>query len=111
VLERLQHTIEPLLVAVTELETEALSASLIADIIERGQFRPEENEALAHWFARFLTHREALWAIINEVDAQLDIPLRSIHSKRQWQLFVFGYAAACLLVRQDRFLLRKLACY
>ena len=89
-LERLKHTIEPLLDAVPSLEADALSSSAVSAIVDRKHFRPEENEAIAHWFARFLTQRDVLWTVINEVDAQLDVPLRCIESTSQWQHFVLG---------------------
>lgn len=105
----LAHTINALLTAVPELEAQALPETSRESIVKRGFFRPDENEAVAHWFARFLTQREALWAVINEVDASLDLPLRQLKSATHWRLFVLGYAAACLLVRQDRFLLQHFA--
>lgn len=102
-------TVITLLEAVPQLEADALSAAQLTRIVERGFFRPSEDEALGLWFARFLTQREMLWAVINEVDAMIDVPLKSIQSTDQWRLFLTGYGAACLLVRQDRFLLQRFA--
>lgn len=102
-------TVRSLMDAVPQLEADALGADQLGAIVARGVFRPAEDEAIGHWFARFLSQRDALWAVINEADAAIDVPLWRIRDKAQWRPFVIGYAAACLLVRQDRFLLQRFA--
>lgn len=105
----LAATVESLMTAVPQLEADALSEEALAEIVERGVFRPAQDEALGHWFARFLSLRDALRAVINEADAAIDVPLWRIRDTQRWRSFVVGYAAACLLVRQDRFLLQRFA--
>ena len=75
----------------------------------RGWFRPEEEEALTLWFARFLTARAALWQVIGEVRAALPGDPTRASSDEEWRAIVPGYAAACLLVRLDRSLVEQLA--
>lgn len=105
----LHSTVVSLMEAVPQLEATAMSADDLQEIVARGFFRPSDDEEIAHWFARFLTQREALWAVINEVDAGINVPLGSLRETEQWRQFLLGYAAACLLVRQDRFLLFSVA--
>lgn len=105
----LHSTVASLIDAVPQLAASAMPAQTLATIVERGVFRPAEDEQLGHWFARFLTQREALWAVINDADAALDVPLWRIQEREQWRVFLVGYAAACLLVQQDRFLLQRFA--
>ena len=105
----LQPTVLGLIDAVPNLERSALAQQEIREIVARGYLRPAEDEKLIHWFARYLTQREALWSVINEIDASIDVPLRELHGIDHWRAFLLGYAAACMLVRQDRFLLTTLA--
>ena len=42
------------------LRADAPTKSELQAIIDQGEFRPTENEAIAYWFARFLTIRESL---------------------------------------------------
>jgi hypothetical protein len=106
---RAQQTVIALMDAVSELEAAAPTADALKEVLARGFFRPTEEEKLAHWFARFLTQREALWAVIDEVDQSIDVPLNQIREPEHLRRFLPGYAAACLLVRQDRFLLAEVA--
>lgn len=107
--DQLCATVVSLMDAVPALELTAPSDEERAAIIDRGFFRPAENEAIAHWFARFLSQREVLWAVVNEIDESFSVPLSKLKSPNDWRRFVIGYSAACLLVRQDRFLLSQLA--
>ena len=91
--------------AVAQLEHDAPSRPFLDAIIERGDFRPAEDEAIGFWFARFLTARDNLWSIINEVGDVLDDPTRPPESLQKLRFFLVGYAAVCLLVRIDRVLL------
>ena len=91
--------------AVAQLEQDAPSRPFLDTIIERGEFRPAEDEAIGFWFARFLTARDNLWSIINDVRDVLDDPTRPSESLQKLRFFLVGYAAVCLLVRIDRVLL------
>ncbi len=91
--------------AVAQLEQDAPPRAFLDAIIERGEFRPAEDEAIGFWFARFLTARDNLWSIINDVRDVLDDPTRPSESLQKLKYFLVGYAAVCLLVRIDRVLL------
>jgi len=106
VLEKLSDTIRGLIEAASELQDDAPQQGLLEDIVARGEFRPAEDEAIGFWFARFLSIRESLWSVIEDVQVELDKP-----SDRQDALrfFLLGYAAACVLVRMDRLLLFTVA--
>ena len=95
--------------AVAQLQEDAPSRSFIEAITERGDFRPAEDEAIGFWFARFLTARDNLWSIINDVRDVLDDPTRPSESRHKLRFFLVGYAAMCLLVRIDRILLFEVA--
>ena len=105
----LVESVTGLIEAVATLIDDAPSAGDLREIIANGFFRPAQNETLAHWFARFLTQREALWDVIDQVDSAIDVPLQHLRSDAHWRWFLLGYAAACLLVRQDRCLLEQVA--
>jgi hypothetical protein len=80
----------------------------VARAAERGWFTPEEDDRLRGWFARYLTARAGLLETIEELRpsaagrAAVDEPTRV-------RTFVVVFAAACLLVRAGRFLVRELA--
>ena len=71
-LETLSDTVKDLVDAAAQLENDALSKSQLDKIIARGAFRPAEDEAIGFWFARFLSARESLWAVMQEVLSVLD---------------------------------------
>ena len=102
----MSDAIAGLIVAASQLEEDAPTAAQLAEIIERGEFRRAEDGAIGFWFARFLTARENLWAIIEEIRAVLDRPVPIVGMQKELRLFLVGYAAVCLLVRIDRLLLR-----
>lgn len=102
----MSDAIAGLIVAATQLEEDAPSAAQLAAIVARGEFRPAEDEAIGFWFARFLTTRENLWAIIEEIRAVLDRPVPIVGTQKELRMFLVGYAAVCLLVRIDRLLLK-----
>ncbi len=77
----------------------------------RGHYRPDEEAELIAWFARFLTLREGLWQVIEEVSEPLDGDLDRIESDDHWRLFLLGYAAACAVVRLDRLLVEDVAAH
>jgi hypothetical protein len=96
-LDTLADIIRGLIASTTQLQDDAPSQSQLADIIARGDFRPSEDEAIGFWFARFLTARENLRAVIDEVQSEVD--------ESELRYFLIGYAAVCLLIRIDRMLL------
>ena len=96
-LETLADIIRGLIASTTQLQDDAPSQSQLTDIIARGDFRPSEDEAIGFWFARFLTARENLRAVIDEVQSEID--------ESELRCFLIGYAAVCLLIRIDRMLL------
>lgn len=108
-LSTLSDDIRGLLNAVGQLEEDAPPRPLLDEIVSRGDFRPSEDEAIGFWFARFLTARENLWSIINDVRDVLDDPTRRSDSEQKLRFFLVGYAAVCLLIRIDRFLLFEVA--
>ena len=101
----LSDTIRGLIEAADALERDAPPETLLAKIVERGAFRPSEDEAVGFWFARFLSIRASLWAVIEEVLEVYDRPLFAIDYRKDLRLFLIGYAAVCLLVRIDRSML------
>ncbi len=76
--------------------------------IERGHFRPEEEQRLREWFARYLTARAGLLETIDELTPLAGEEGGPGHSVRL-RAFVVAYAAACLLVRAARFLVGEFA--
>ncbi len=100
-------TLHSLIVPVDELLAENMN--FIPEVIERGLFRPSEDEALAHWYAKYLSLRGELWSIIKHCNEIAAVPLSGIRSDEQWRCFVIAYSAACQLVRIDRFFLFELA--
>ncbi len=107
--DRLSDTIRGLQDGVSALHEDAPTASQLAAIVERGDFRPTEDEAIGFWFARFLTLRESLWSVIEEVLDILDKPLTEIKEEDDLRYFLPGYAAVCLLIRLDRLMLFEVA--
>ena len=105
----LSDTIRGLIVAADDLEQDAMSVAALDEIIRRGEFRPDEDEAIGYWFARFLSVRESLWDVIEDVLEVLDKSISDIRGKRDWKYFLVGYAAVCVLIRIDRLLLFKVA--
>ena len=81
----------------------------IARAVACGHFRPAEEERLQLWLARFLTVRQGLWEVVEEGRSAIGSDLEQIAAGAQWKLFLAGYAAACLIVRLDRFLVEELA--
>ena len=98
-----------LLQATDELVADALPEAEVEKIIARGKLRPAEDEALGFWFARFLSVRDTLWEVIEDVLEILDKPMEHIKGREDWKYFLIGYAACCLLIRMDRLLLFRLA--
>lgn len=94
--------------AAESLET-SVDRSDLAAAVARGAFRPAEDERLKAWQGRFLSVRGALWEVIGDLSAAVGEDLASLSRRDEWRCFLLGYAAACLLVRLDRFLVEELA--
>lgn len=95
--------------SITNLESVDQEREDIKQAIARGYFRPQEDQRLWNWFARFLTVREGLWEIIDEVSDALHYDINLIEHIEDWRYLVSGYAAACLLARMDHFLVDDIA--
>lgn len=108
-LQTLSTSIRGLQNAAGQLAEDAPSRSTLDEIVEHGEFRPSEDEAIGFWFARFLTARDNLWSIINDVRDVLDDPTKPSDSEAKLRFFLVGYAATCLLVRIDRIMLFDVA--
>ncbi|MDJ0917042.1 MAG: YiiX/YebB-like N1pC/P60 family cysteine hydrolase [Woeseiaceae bacterium] len=106
-LQKLTDTVDGLIDAAALLKRDQPGADELQAIIERGEFRPAEDEAIGYWFARYLTVRESLWAVIDDVRELLGG--RTAKSDEDMRLFVVGYAAACALVGVDRVMLFDVA--
>ena len=107
-LKTLASTVEGLIQAASQLSADAPSGDYLAGIIERGEFRPLENEAIGYWFARYLTIRESLWSVIDDGRQAMDDPSLTDKDDRL-RYFLVGYAAACVLVGIDRVMLFDVA--
>ncbi len=105
----LKATVRGLLRATDLLIEDALDAGQREEICARGSFRPGQDEAIGYWFARFLTIRDGLWGVLDDVRAAIHEPMKDVQDVPSWRVFMFGYAAACALVRIDRFLLFEFA--
>jgi len=108
-LQILCDTIKGLLEAADQLQNDAPPKSQLQSIISRGEFRPAEDEAIGFWFARFLTVRESLWLVIEDVLAVIETPTPAIEERSDLRYFLLGYAAVCILVRIDRLMLFEVA--
>ncbi len=106
---RLIQSVYTLWEASDQLEKDAPSPESLDAIISAGIIRPGENESLGFWFARFLSVRQGLWEVIDDALAAAGENKLTLSDDEYWRLFVVGYSAACLLIRNDRFLLFKIA--
>lgn len=107
--ENFSASIRSLQAAADDLERDAPSPQQILEIVERGELRPSEDEQFGYWFARFLSIRDSLWSVIEEVLEVLDKPVEQIRGESDWKYFLVGYAALCLLIRIDRVMLFRVA--
>ncbi len=101
----LGRTIRGLIDAADQLQDDAPPRSQLEEIVARGEFRPAEDEAIGFWFARFLTVRDNLWNVINDVRTILYNPAEPISDDDEQRYFLVGYAAVCILIRLDRVML------
>lgn len=106
-LQTIVDTAAGLVDATALLREDAPTDKQLAPIIERGELRPSEDEALGYWFARYLTIREALWSVIDDVRGLLDKDTPT--DAEELRFFVAGYAAVCALVGIDRLMLFDVA--
>jgi hypothetical protein len=106
-LQTLADTVQGLIEAASLLKADAPTAQQLHQIIGRGEFRPAEDEAIGYWFARFLTIRESLWSVIDDVRIRLSGTKSSTDQEHRY--FIVGYAAVCVLVGLDRFMLFDVA--
>ena len=106
-LQELVDTVEGLIDASVLLKKDKATPVELEAIISRGEFRPAEDEALRFWFARYITVRESLWQVIDDIREILGG--RTISTDDEIRLFLVGYAAACTLVGVDRVMLFELA--
>ncbi len=103
-----RRAVSALAAAVDEIDA-TIPAEMIANAVDRGIFRPQEEAALLAWFARFLTIRSELWEVIGDVSAPVNGRVEGIFDTEEWRCFVLGYTSACLVVRLDRTLLESVA--
>ncbi len=106
-LQTLAHTVEGLIDAAALLKADGPTKAELQAIIERGEFRPTEDEAIGYWFARYLTIRESLWTVIADISGILEGTKSS--NDEELRYFLVGYAAACVLVGIDRVMLFDVA--
>ena len=87
---------------------DAFSQEKLFQIISNGLFSPAEDEEISYWFARFLTVRRNLWQIVDLCINNAG-GMNNLSEKYDYQYFVLGYGAVCLLIRMDRFLINDVA--
>jgi uncharacterized protein YycO len=88
--------------AVTEIRSQCKEA------IKRQYFKPEEEAMLQTWFSDFLRTRQYLWYSIRDLQALLDNNYLN-PTETQKPFLLVGFCAACLLVRIDFFLIKRVA--
>ena len=95
-----------------ELEQEAVAAAPeLKEIIAAQYLTPGHDERIKQWFTKFLSLRESLWEIIDEVHEQAAININDIKTDDEYRLFIIGFTAACQVVRLDRLLLDRVAAH
>ncbi len=90
-LQTLTDSVTGLIEAAASLKDDAPTRAELDAIIKEGKFRPAEDESIGYWFARYLTIRESLWDVINDVQGQLGGTKSS--NDEELRLFLVGYAA------------------
>ncbi|MBT8142060.1 MAG: hypothetical protein HKN88_03320 [Gammaproteobacteria bacterium] len=106
---QLSRTLASLIELVPEVEQDAIAPQELQLIIEAKYFRPEQDERITEWFAKFLTIRGNLWDIIDTAHEEVTVGLKNLSTYEEYQMFVIGYVTACHVVRLDRFLLEQFA--
>lgn len=107
-LSSLSDSMRGLLDAASDIATDAPSRPWLEQIVARGEFRPDEDEYIGFWLARYLSVRGSLWEVIGDVLAELGDPAAATDT-RELRHFLIGYCAICLLVRIDRVFLFDVA--
>ena len=97
-----------LLDAADDVEGDAPSRPWLEAIVDHGEFRPDEDELIGFWLARYLSVRSSLWEVIHEARVELGDPATATET-RELRTFLIGYCAICLLVRIDRIFLFDVA--
>ena len=111
-IQRLVRVLCSIELMVPELEQEAITAAPeLKEIIAAQYFTPGQDERIKQWFTKFLSLRESLWEIIDEVHEQAAININDIKTDNEYRLFVVGFVTACQVVRLDRLLLEKVAAH
>jgi hypothetical protein len=108
-LASLSETIGGLIDAASRVQADTPTRTQLDTIVAHGEFRPSEDEAIGFWFARFLTLRESLRTVVDDVRTILDKPTVAIKHDHELHFFLIGYAAVCSLIRIDRILLSEVA--
>ncbi len=88
---------------------EVISKVDLDEVIKRNHLTPKEDISLKYWFAKFLTLRANLWEIVDEIESSFDSDIKQIKTNKDWELFIIGYASACLLVTMSRRMIDEVA--
>ncbi len=108
IIQRQVQALNSLNDSIPTLEKEAMTQEQLQNIINNQLFSPAEDETIAYWFARFITIRRNLWAIVDTAIANTK-SMAELSATHDWHYFVIAYSAVCSLVRIDRFLLNVVA--
>lgn len=108
-LDRLYSTFRALHQASEQLDADTPSTETLNGIIESGLARPDDDELLSYWFARYLSVRQSLWNLINDCIDSHDKQAPGLSDEQVWSHFVIGYCSACLLIRNDQIFLFDIA--
>lgn len=95
--------------AADALARDAPDQAMLDTITARDFLKPAENEAIGFWFARYLSVRNALRELIDELIETSGKHLPAADDYDEWCVFIVGYATACQLVRLDRLMLFQVA--
>ena len=106
IIERQVQALNSLNDAIPLLFKDAMPTDALHNIIANKLFSPSEDEAMAYWFARFITLRHNLWTIVDTA-LHNTADIQPFYGNQDWRYFVLGYSAVCSLIRLDRFLLRS----
>lgn len=108
-IESLAASLRNLLAASNTIESDAPSSEFLQQVIDSQVFRPSESERMVYWFARYLTVRESIWEVIDQAVEGVGTESAELLQNQDWRYFIIAYSAACLLVRNDRLMLFKVA--
>lgn len=108
-LRKTQRAYLSLSTALNDLKAEQPEQSVIDTAIERGYFKPEEDDSLWSLISRYLTIRAGFWEIIDEMSAHFSDDIQNVKTKNDWRHFLLGYASSCQVVQMARLLIDELA--